>query len=147
MNTTYWLCSWLQIVPDEYGKRERERRAVCEQKIQLGVRPATSDGAATTRALGRSAVTPSLCTRAWSVVRLIPSCAAAPRGPPITQLHDCSARKMASRWMSSSVGSEPGCATEFGSFASTARASTHARFRSSSAGPLVEQLRIHRNLF
>src|SRR5262245_59882619 len=42
--------------------------------------------------------------RAWSVVRLSPSSAAAPRGPPMTQLRDLSAHRIASRWTSSRVG-------------------------------------------
>ncbi len=46
---------------------------------------------------------PSFCMRAWSVVRLRPRRMAAPRGPPSTQLLSCSARRIASRSVASSV--------------------------------------------
>src|SRR4029453_16260547 len=76
-----------------------------------GVRRPRSDGlrpdSGTCRNLG---AIPSFWIRVWSVVRLSPSSAAAPLGPPLIQPHDCNARRMASRWTSSSVdrSDEPG---------------------------------------
>ena len=85
---------------------------------------------------------PSFCIREWSVVRLSPRSAAAPLGPPMTQLREFSARRIASRTMSSSVDvwSELGSAGDFGAGDSTSPACGYRGFGSSNAGPLGSQL-------
>src|SRR5262247_126479 len=80
--------------------------------------------------------------RAWSVVRLSPSRAAAPRGPPMTQLRDLSAPRIASRWMSSKVGARDalGAAIDPDPRGVAQGLGGHGGFVSWRTGPLCSQL-------